>query len=111
MAGKIDILVLGGDGIGPEITAGTLAVLRAADKKFALGLAFETAEIGWAAHKRVGTTFPDEVAEKAKATQGVLLVPSRTTNIRRSRKAGSIPPAKCASASISTPTSARRVRA
>ena len=75
MAGKIDILVLGGDGIGPEITAGTLTVLRAADKKFALGLAFETAEIGWAAHKRVGTTFPDEVAEKAKATQGVLLGP------------------------------------
>jgi isocitrate dehydrogenase (NAD+) len=75
MAGKIDILVLEGDGIGPEISAATLAVLRAADVKFSLGLAFETAEIGWAAHKRQGTTFPDSVEEKAKAAAGVLLGP------------------------------------
>jgi isocitrate dehydrogenase (NAD+) len=75
MAGKIDILVLEGDGIGPEISAATLAVLRAADVKFSLGLAFETAEISWAAHKRQGTTFPDSVEEKAKAAAGVLLGP------------------------------------
>ncbi len=75
MADNIDILVLEGDGIGPEITAATLAVLRAANAKFNLGLAFETAEIGWAAHKRVGTTFPDAVLDKAKAAHGVLLGP------------------------------------
>ena len=33
------LLVLPGDGIGPEITAATLAVLEAADRKFKLGLA------------------------------------------------------------------------
>ena len=38
----LNILVLEGDGIGPEISAATLAVLRAADQKFALGLTFET---------------------------------------------------------------------
>ena len=74
-AGAIDILVLEGDGIGPEITAATLAVLRAADAKFGLGLAFETAAVGWAAHKAGGSTFPSSVLEKAKAAQGVLLGP------------------------------------
>jgi isocitrate/isopropylmalate dehydrogenase len=69
------ILVLEGDGIGPEITAATLAVLRAADRKFALGLGYETAAIGWAAHKAVGTTFPDAVETQAKAADGVLLGP------------------------------------
>ena len=71
----IRILVLEGDGIGPEITAATLAVLRAADRKFALGLGFETAAIGWASHKAVGTTFPDAVEQQAKAADGVLLGP------------------------------------
>ena len=74
-AGAIDILVLEGDGIGPEITAATLAVLRAADAKFGLGLAFETAAVGWAAHKAGGSTFPSSVLEKAKAARGVLLGP------------------------------------
>ena len=46
------ILVLEGDGIGPEIVAATLSVLRAADAKFALGLSFDTAAIGWAAHRK-----------------------------------------------------------
>ena len=71
----IRILVLEGDGIGPEITAATLAVLRAADAKFGLGLAFETAAIGWASHKAAGTTFPDAVEHQAKAADGVLLGP------------------------------------
>ncbi len=71
----INLLVLEGDGIGPEITTATLSVLRAADAKFGLRLAFETAAIGWAAHRSVGTTFPDSVLEKAKAADGVLLGP------------------------------------
>jgi len=73
--GDLRLLVLEGDGIGPEITAATLAVLRAADAKFALGLSFESAAIGWAAHRASGTTFPDAVLAKAKAAPGVLLGP------------------------------------
>ncbi len=71
----IRILVLEGDGIGPEITAATLRVLRAAAAKFGLDLAFETAAIGWAAHKAGGTTFSDAVEQKASAADGVLLGP------------------------------------
>jgi isocitrate dehydrogenase (NAD+) len=73
--GDLRLLVLEGDGIGPEITAATLAVLRAADAKFAIGLSFESAAIGWAAHRASGTTFPEAVLEKAKAAPGVLLGP------------------------------------
>jgi isocitrate/isopropylmalate dehydrogenase len=69
------ILVLEGDGIGPEITAATLEVLRAADKKFGLGFEFSKADIGWVAHKASGTTFPDAVEVAAKAADGVLLGP------------------------------------
>ena len=38
-------------------------------------LKFENGAIGWAAHKRDGTTFPAAVLEKAKAADGVLLGP------------------------------------
>jgi len=71
----IVLLVLEGDGIGPEITAATLAVLRAADAKFALGLSFAAAAVGWAAHRAAGTTFPQAVLDNAKAAHGVLLGP------------------------------------
>ena len=42
------LLVLPGDGIGPEITAATLAVLDAADRRFRLGLSYEKHDIGLA---------------------------------------------------------------
>ncbi len=74
-SGAVNLLVLDGDGIGPEITAATLQVLRAAGRAFALEFAFDHAAIGWAAHRSDGTTFPQSVLEKAKAADGVLLGP------------------------------------
>ncbi|HYX62741.1 MAG TPA: isocitrate/isopropylmalate family dehydrogenase, partial [Burkholderiales bacterium] len=50
------IAVLPGDGIGPEITAATLEVLKAADRRFALGMEWEGHAVGLAALKSVGTT-------------------------------------------------------
>jgi isocitrate/isopropylmalate dehydrogenase len=75
MNGAINLLVLEGDGIGPEITAATLHVLDAAARACAFDVAFDTAVIGWAAHRSEGTTFPDSVPAKAKAADGVLLGP------------------------------------
>ena len=97
------LLVLEGDGIGPEITAATLAVLRAADAKFGLGLAFETAAIGWAAHSAAGTTFPDAVEQRPRPPMACCSGRCRTMIIRRAPKAASIRPANCASGSTSTP--------
>ena len=45
------LLVLPGDGIGPEITDATLEVLQAASQKFSLGLRFEQRPVGLAALK------------------------------------------------------------
>jgi isocitrate/isopropylmalate dehydrogenase len=75
VTGAINLLVLAGDGIGPEITAATLAVLRAADRAFGLSFAFSEAAIGWVAHRSEGTTFPVSVLERAKAADGILLGP------------------------------------
>ena len=69
------ILVLPGDGIGPEITQATLAVLRQADETLGLGLAFETHEIGLASLKACGTTLPQEVMERIPQVDGVILGP------------------------------------
>ena len=69
------IVVLPGDGIGPEITAATIAVLEVVDKRLALGLRFETREVGFASLKSAGTTFPDTVFEACRAADGILLGP------------------------------------
>lgn len=71
----MDIVVLPGDGIGPEITEATLAVLSAADARFALGLAFETHAAGLATLGTHGTTLPEEVFRRAMAADGIILGP------------------------------------
>ena len=57
-------LVLPGDGIGPEITRATVAVLDAASRRFGLGLEYEYADIGFAALEKTGTTLPDGVLDR-----------------------------------------------
>lgn len=69
------ILVLPGDGIGEEITAATMAVLTEADRRFGLGLGFEFDDIGFASLAKHGTTLRDEVLDKARASDGVILGP------------------------------------
>jgi 3-isopropylmalate dehydrogenase len=69
------LLLLPGDGIGPEITDATLMVLQAADQRFKLGLTFDTMEIGWSSYNKTGTTLPDGVLEAARAADGTILGP------------------------------------
>jgi 3-isopropylmalate dehydrogenase len=69
------ILVLPGDGIGPEIVASTLDILRAADERLSLKLSFETMEIGLKTLRQVGTTLPADVMERIPQTDGVILGP------------------------------------
>jgi len=72
---NMKILVLPGDGIGPEITCATLEVLRAADSVINVGLAFETMDIGLASLKTNGSTCPDAVLERIPQVDGVILGP------------------------------------
>jgi len=69
------ILVLPGDGIGVEITAATLRVLRAADEALGLGLHHETYDIGLKSLAEQGSTLPDQVMAKIPQADGVLLGP------------------------------------
>jgi 3-isopropylmalate dehydrogenase len=69
------VLVLPGDGIGPEIVAPTMAVLDAADRAFDLGLEFETSDIGFASLAERGTTLPDPVLARIPQVEGVILGP------------------------------------
>jgi 3-isopropylmalate dehydrogenase len=71
---------MAGDGIGPEITAATLAVLTAADRAFGLNLAFEDAPIGLAGLRTLGSTLPDQSFARAKAADGVVMGPVDTHN-------------------------------
>jgi 3-isopropylmalate dehydrogenase len=69
------LLVLPGDGIGPEITAATLRVLEAAGRRFGLDLSLEVREIGLAALASTGSTLPEGVLERAREVEGVILGP------------------------------------
>lgn len=69
------ILVLPGDGIGPEITDAALTVLEAVDAVLSLGLEFERHEIGLATLQSVGTTLPTQVMARIPEVDGVILGP------------------------------------
>ena len=71
----MNLLLLNGDGIGPEIVAATEIVLHAADQAFGLGLSVEQATIGFDALNASGSTIPDAVIETAKAADGIILGP------------------------------------
>src|ERR1700734_2568559 len=65
------IAVLAGDGIGPEVVAQAVRVLKALEGP---GLRFEFTEaaIGAVAHRKHGTSLPDETFELAKRADAIL---------------------------------------
>lgn len=69
------LLVLPGDGIGPEITAAAVRVLELVDRELALGLEFETRVVGLSALAQQGTTMPAGILEAARAADGIILGP------------------------------------
>ena len=69
------LLVLPGDGIGPEITEATVAVLDAVSERFGLGIAYEFRDIGFKTYETHGTTMPDGILARAREVDGVILGP------------------------------------
>jgi len=69
------LVVLPGDGIGPEICAATCEVLHLLNRRMSLDISLENHEIGLAALKRYGTTFPVAAEEACRAADGILLGP------------------------------------
>lgn len=69
------LLVLPGDGIGPEIVDATVRVLDAVAQRHGLTFDYETRDIGFAALKAVGTTMPGDLLDLARSKDGILLGP------------------------------------
>jgi len=69
------LVVLPGDGIGPETSVATIQVLELLDRALSLGLTFETHDVGLVTLKRDGTTFPAPVLEACRAADGIILAP------------------------------------
>ncbi|AHK16020.1 3-isopropylmalate dehydrogenase [Thalassolituus oleivorans] len=68
-----NILVLPGDGIGPEIVTEAVKVLNTVNEKFNLGLTLENGLVGGAAYDVHGTPLPEETMSKARAADAILL--------------------------------------
>ena len=67
------IVLLPGDGIGPEVTAEAIKVLRAVEKKFGCAFTTETRLIGGAAIDAAGEPLPRDTLEAAKQAGAILL--------------------------------------
>jgi 3-isopropylmalate dehydrogenase len=67
------IVVLAGDGVGPEVTEQAVRVLHAVAVSHGLELTFEDALIGGAAYDAVGVPLPDATVAACKRSAGILL--------------------------------------
>lgn len=70
---EYNICLLGGDGIGPEVTDEAVKVMNAVGKKYDMKFSFTKALIGGCAYEKYGVPLPDETLEIAKKSDAVLL--------------------------------------
>lgn len=87
------IIVLPGDGIGPETMAATVDVLEAASTRYKLGLELEADLAGLDSLKRHGATVTPALLEKVKQADGLMLGPMSTFEMKDESK-GEINPSK-----------------
>ncbi|ARI79376.1 3-isopropylmalate dehydrogenase [Microcystis aeruginosa] len=73
MTQQYRITLLPGDGIGPEILAVTVEILKVIGKKFDLQFDFQTALIGGAAIDETGSPLPEATLSACKNSDAVLL--------------------------------------
>ncbi|MGJ3699545.1 isocitrate/isopropylmalate dehydrogenase family protein [Variovorax sp. AFSI2.2] len=66
-------IVLPCDGIGPEIVAASVEVLKAADKRFDLNISYDYEDAGFTSLEKHGTTLRQEVLDKARTYDGIIL--------------------------------------
>ncbi|MFL0795929.1 MAG: 3-isopropylmalate dehydrogenase [Cellvibrionaceae bacterium] len=67
-----NVLIIPGDGIGPEIVAEAEKVLNVANEKFNLDLAFDHATLGGSAYDLHGKPYPEDTQTKARAADAIL---------------------------------------
>jgi 3-isopropylmalate dehydrogenase len=72
MSNTYKIAVLAGDGIGPEVMAAALNILRAVEKKFAIAFEFNEQPVGGAAIDTNGKALPEETLRACEAADAIL---------------------------------------
>jgi len=87
------IIMIAGDGIGPEITAATKEVLNAANISFNLNLQIEDEIAGHESLKKYGSTVTGELLKKVNNADGLILGPMSTYDFKDESK-GEINPSK-----------------
>jgi 3-isopropylmalate dehydrogenase len=87
------LVVIPGDGIGPEISSAAVQVLQAASTRFKLDLQFQHESAGLESLKKHGTTVADGLLDKIRAADGLLLGPMSTNEMKDESK-GEINPSK-----------------
>lgn len=70
---RADIVVLAGDGIGPEVTAAAVAVLEAVGRRYGHGFRFDHRRIGGAAIDAEGTPLSDATLDACRRADAILL--------------------------------------
>jgi 3-isopropylmalate dehydrogenase len=90
MSKILKIAALAGDGIGPEVMAEALKVLRAAGKKFGFEAQATEAPVGWAGIDVAGKALPDKTLALCKASDAILFgsvgLPDRDPTIPRDER-------------------------
>ncbi len=76
----MNIVVMAGDDIGPEIVAAAMAVVRAADAEFSLGLRFTDVEVGMGSHRMHGTTLTESAFNAAAQADAAIVGPCGMTD-------------------------------
>lgn len=80
------IVVLPGDGIGPETMAVTVDILQNVSKKFNLQLELQHDIAGHDSLKKNGATVTDDLLEKVKKADGLMLGPMATYDFKDETK-------------------------
>jgi len=87
------IIIIPGDGIGPETMAVTSQVLESVSNKLNLGIELEQETAGHISLQKYGSTVTPTLLEKVKAANGLMLGPMSTYDFKDESK-GEINPSK-----------------
>ena len=87
------MVLLPGDGIGPEIAAATSVVLRAASEHFQLNIQLEEHAVGHASLQQFGATVRPGLLEIVRSADGLILGPTATFDFK-DEGSGEINPSK-----------------
>ena len=72
MATSYDIAVIGGDGIGPEVVAEGMKVLKAIEARFGLGFTFQEYSWGTDLYFKTGKMMPEDGLDSIVSADAVL---------------------------------------